>query len=71
MMGHRSLADIYAKEVLSEVEEGAVNVSMACAGRNWHIRVFVSYSIMLLLRISAGEAVLALIYVVDPLTFDV
>ena len=28
MIGHRSLAEMYAKEVLSEVEEGAADVSM-------------------------------------------
>ena len=28
MIGHRSLAEMYAKEVLSEVEESAVDVSM-------------------------------------------
>ena len=28
-MGHRSLAEMYAKEVLSEVEEGAADVRMA------------------------------------------
>lgn len=32
MIGHRSLAEMYAKEVLSEVEEGAADVSMDLFG---------------------------------------
>lgn len=32
MTGHRSLAEMYAKEVLSDVKEGAVDVSLGPAG---------------------------------------
>ena len=32
IMGQRSLAEMYAKEVLSEVEEGAANVSSSYCG---------------------------------------
>lgn len=43
--GQRSLAEMYAKEVLSAVEDGAASVRQSFFVRNQHLRVFVSYSI--------------------------
>jgi hypothetical protein len=44
--GQRSLAEIYAKDVLSAVEDGAATVSRVKLLRWRYLQVFVSYSIL-------------------------
>jgi hypothetical protein len=56
-MGHRSLAEMYAKEVLSEVEDGAAGVSKVHIERRCHIRVFVSYSMIFPFEVTLIEGV--------------
>jgi len=49
MIGHLSLAEIYANEVLSAVDDRAYAVSLSTLLRCKRLRVFVSYSILFLL----------------------
>lgn len=55
MTGQRSLAEMYANEVLSDVTDGAADIRLVFLLAESSLRVLVSYSILTLLENQLGD----------------